>query len=288
MNVLVNNEKLDVTLEDEHTVGDVVRELAGWLTAQGMELQGITIDDEAVAFASSDDAWHDTTVNSIDTISLDATPHPARDPNTLMVLLELLTLLDRNLEQGTAESVTDALKEYQYARPTLARVLGVSTEADTPALAVIDRLAAQAEPDPSALEHDSEDTQGAQTATRTIIFELRERLAEAENPARQTAASAEALRAQMATLSDIAVMLQQGRDAEAMKHLLTFTELVEKLIRLGAWSSSDGGELNTYFGELIQAFEAQDTVLIGDLVEYEILPRVEALLDSYEEGAIPE
>lgn len=285
MNVLVNNEKIDVTLEDEHTVGDVVRELAGWLTAQGMELQGITIDDDAVALAASD-AWHDTTLNSINTISLDATLHPARDPNTLMVLLELLILLDRNLEQGTNDSVIDALKEYQYARPTLARVLGVSNEAETPALAAIDRLATQSDPDTPAMEHACEDTQGAHTATRAIIFELRERLAEAEDPARQTAATAEALRAQMVTLSDIAVMLQQGRDAEAMKHLLTFTELVEKLIRLGAWSGSDGDELNTCFGELIQAFEAQDTVLIGDLVEYEILPRVEALLDSHAEGAI--
>jgi hypothetical protein len=286
MNVLVNNEKIDVTLEDEHTIGDVVRELAGWLGSQGMELRAVTLDEEAVTLAEAD-TWRDATVNSVETIRLDATLHPARDHHTLMVLVELITLLDRNLEQGTKESVAEALKEYQYARPTLARVLGVSTEADTPVLAVIDRLAAQAEPDTAAHEHDSEDTQSAQTATRAILFELRERPAEVENPAKQTAASAEALRTQMATLNDIAVMLQQGRDSEAMKHLLTFTELFEKLIRLGAWTSSDGAELNTYFGELIQAFEAQDTVLIGDLVEYEILPRVEALLDSYEEGAIP-
>ncbi|MFP4509460.1 MAG: hypothetical protein ACLFNQ_04960 [Spirochaetaceae bacterium] len=287
MNVLVNDERIDVTLEDEHTVGDVVRELAGWLSTQGMELQGVTIDDEAVALQAAD-SWHETTVTSVDTINVNATLHPARDPKTLQVLLELLTLLERNLEQGTPESVNEALREYQYARPTLARVLGFSSEADTPALVAIDRLAAQANSKASASEHGPEEQHGAHTAARAIIFELRERLAEAENPARQTAATAEALRMQLAQLSDIAVMLQQGRDAEAMKHLLAFTELVEKLIRLGAWSSSDGDELNTYFGELIQAFEAQDTVLIGDLVEYEILPRVETLLDSFEEDAIPE
>ncbi|MFW6234068.1 MAG: hypothetical protein ACOC4I_01665, partial [Spirochaetota bacterium] len=156
MNVLVNDERIDVTLEDEHTVGDVVRELAGWLSTQGMELQGVTIDDEAVALQAAD-SWHETTVTSVDTINVNATLHPARDPKTLQVLLELLTLLERNLEQGTPESVNEALREYQYARPTLARVLGFSSEADTPALVAIDRLAAQANSKASASEHGSEE-----------------------------------------------------------------------------------------------------------------------------------
>ncbi len=284
MTVLVNNEKVDVTLENEHTVGDVVRELAGWLRDQGMELHAISLDDRKVALDATVD-WHDRTVDSVDTISLDAMMHPSRDPETLMILLELLGLIERNIEQGTRENLVEAMREYEYARPTLARALNVSTDTGVPALSILDDLAAQVKTDPDVFAADDDAARRTVTAASAVVLELASRLSEFQDPEQQLNVTREALRTQIGELSDIAVMLQQGRDADAMKQLLRFTELIEKLIRLGAWSQPEGSELNTFFGELIQAFEAEDTVLIGDLVEYEILPRIEALLDSDGEGS---
>ncbi|TVQ25929.1 MAG: hypothetical protein EA383_07055 [Spirochaetaceae bacterium] len=284
MTVLVNNEKVDVTLENEHTVGDVVRELAGWLRDQGMELHAISLDDKKVALDETV-GWHDRAVDSVETIALDAMMHPSRDPETLMILLELLGLIERNIEQGNRDNLVEAMREYEYARPTLARALNASADTGVPALSILDDLAAKVKNDPDVFTSDNDAARRTVTAASAVVLELAGRLSEFQNPEQQLNITREALRAQIAELSDIAVMLQQGRDADAMKQLLKFTELVEKLIRLGAWSHGEGSELNTFFGELIQAFEAEDTVLIGDLVEYEILPRIEALLDSDDAGS---
>jgi hypothetical protein len=42
-------------------------------------------------------------------------------------------------------------------------------------------------------------------------------------------------------------------------------------------------EMNGHLSELLEAFAAQDSVLIGDLMEYEVAPRLEQLGAALEE-----
>jgi hypothetical protein len=39
-------------------------------------------------------------------------------------------------------------------------------------------------------------------------------------------------------------------------------------------------ELNGILQELVEAFQSQDTVLIGDLLEYETVPRIQEILST--------
>jgi hypothetical protein len=62
-----------------------------------------------------------------------------------------------------------------------------------------------------------------------------------------------------------------------------FSELSQNLVRL-VFTISTGKEnedlqsfyreLNSVLSELLQAFETRDSVLIGDLMEYEVAPRL--------------
>jgi hypothetical protein len=81
-----------------------------------------------------------------------------------------------------------------------------------------------------------------------------------------------------------------------MDSILKFIELSQKLIRLYPILKENGlvdftkgnidgmsfgdfyGALNLVLNELSDAFAVEDSVLIGDLLEYEIAPRIEALL----------
>ena len=45
-------------------------------------------------------------------------------------------------------------------------------------------------------------------------------------------------------------------------------------------------ELNAVLGELIEAFQARDSVLIGDLMEYEMAPRLQTLRAFLNEHAV--
>ena len=74
-----------------------------------------------------------------------------------------------------------------------------------------------------------------------------------------------------------------------MRRLAGFTALVERLVRLyPAWAEAKEEELdqqrfeglNDVLQELVQALNDADSVLVGDLVEYEVVPKVEEFLES--------
>jgi len=73
-----------------------------------------------------------------------------------------------------------------------------------------------------------------------------------------------------------------------------FSELSQSLVRLVASIFPDNSnedleafyeELNGVLSELLEAFDAKDSVLIGDLMEYEIAPRLERLRKLLQELA---
>ncbi len=101
-------------------------------------------------------------------------------------------------------------------------------------------------------------------------------------------------------IGEVAVLLQTGKDRQAMETIIRFSELFQCLVRIFSSlkltaknHSRIGGksfdtfftELNLMLEELLEAFNHQDSVLIGDLLEYEIAPRLEELKD-FTEGSI--
>jgi hypothetical protein len=71
-----------------------------------------------------------------------------------------------------------------------------------------------------------------------------------------------------------------------MDTIVRFSELSQTLVRLVASIFPDNSneklqafyqDLNSVLSELLEAFAAKDSVLIGDLMEYEIAPRLEQL-----------
>ncbi len=96
-------------------------------------------------------------------------------------------------------------------------------------------------------------------------------------------------------LSEIPILLQTGNDGKVMDIIHAFAQDFESLCQsiplLGSISTRDVSELlvenipldqyppqlTPLLGELIEAIKSNDTVLIGDISEYELAPKVEAL-----------
>jgi len=132
----------------------------------------------------------------------------------------------------------------------------------------------------------------SRTADQLASF-FGERLAELKDPIGAMRSAAALFDAVKDDLAEVPVRLQTGRDAEAMKTMVIAVELINKTVRVlssfsrtveeagGAPILIDGatipdfyGSLNGVLRELAEAFEAKDGVLIGDLAEYEIRPRL--------------
>jgi hypothetical protein len=131
-----------------------------------------------------------------------------------------------------------------------------------------------------------------------------ERLAELRYPAGEMMTASALFEEKAAELADIPVLLQTGKEDQAMKAVLYFIEIFNKVIRIipelrrvgvdtssisvGGTAMADFyGSFNEVLRELTEAFEHKDAVLIGDLAEYEVLPRMRSFFAAMKE-ALPE
>ena len=129
---------------------------------------------------------------------------------------------------------------------------------------------------------------------------LKERISELSDPLGELIKTTKALKLSQAEINDISVMLQTGKDREALNSIIKFSELSQKTVRLypllknaeifdfeeilinDIKLSEYYNDLNEILSELIEAFTANDSVLIGDLLEYEVAPRLESLIGAFE------
>lgn len=101
-------------------------------------------------------------------------------------------------------------------------------------------------------------------------------------------------------LANLSIKLQSGKDKEAGLLISKLADFIENFCHLAALSmlfpqlyerlSIDGKKINDFFQEFSgilndfeQALSSQDTVLMGDLAEYEISPRLISIAKTIEE-----
>ncbi|HKK48429.1 MAG TPA: hypothetical protein VJ932_04995, partial [Alkalispirochaeta sp.] len=149
----------------------------------------------------------------------------------------------------------------------------------------------------SSFTDESRGRLSTRAAEVTQILQQRQReLLEPEHELRGTVA---ALQQILPSFEEIPTQLQSGREREALELVARFAELTRRLLRIlpvasaarpelsaitveGTPFSDSVNELNQLFLELEEAFGNSDMVLIGDVMEYELLPRLTALTAAIE------
>ena len=276
MTITINGDNIDFTLEKERTAGDVLQGISSWLEESGMLVSGIDLDGQAVIIADED--WKSTEIDSIGIMGIEAVGLREGRIRQLETARDYFVLLNRAAEDKDSKS----LKELSDGFPDLNRILPhLLGESSSPEIsgrlrAVLQEAGfptGEGEPDCDVLVRESE----------SIAMLLEKRRREIADAAGEARAAAAALAAVAAHLDDVAVNLQTGKDKAAMETIIVLTELLQALMRALSWreEASDTGEImNDMTGilaELEDALKASDTVLIGDLLEYEIKPRLEEL-----------
>ena len=122
-----------------------------------------------------------------------------------------------------------------------------------------------------------------------IIELISERLREFNNPKEELSASIKALVLLKDDMESVSLYLQSGKTNEATIIMTKLINLLQKILRILDFNMKDssitGGkniieftnELNDILTELVEGYESQDIVLIGDILEYELSPRIDDL-----------
>ncbi len=294
LQITVNNEKIDYSLEGETNLLAVLNGVRDWLNAEGFVLTAASSDEQELDLLE-EEKLQATGIEDIGTLHVTAQTALQKAYDDLTAVREFFRILKRAMVAQNSEAVAKILENYPYIQGGLDPLLDrQGLLSDSLSAARLDELLAACNlPGPG---DGSEEAQRQLFAfVDGIVGAIEKRLHEMENPNTELASAASRLRESVERLSEVSVMLQTGRDQEAMQEIVHFAELSSQIIRLYPSLKQAGGvdfasvevdgtsfpdfyaEFNGILGELIEAFGAEDSVLIGDLLEYEVSPRLEKL-----------
>lgn len=264
----INETPVDFTLEREKTFADLYLSLDAWARSQQLELFSVLADGRSLA---PDDA---VGLETLKTVDVEAIPKGSGTLARLALVTRFFTLA------AQADGPSAELKE-QYSA-----IRGIVPTLLSP---VTHRLA-----DAWDLLEGDWSQPGISDAAARVAREAAALHRELSDP---RAALAEALDQLESALpgEELAQLFQKGDDKEGFERILALFTAFENLTRRAelaletakadttAWNAFQE-DLRPFLGEARDALEAADQILLTDLLEYEIVPRLSAVRESLSSG----
>ncbi len=280
MTITINNSPLAFDTEGK-TVGAVISSLDAMIENEGqlivgIQLNGVAIDAQAVA------AMETRTAQESDNLELFTDSISVMKIKAIETLLELVETTKLEEAALLHENVLETWNQFKSVFSSLFSAEEISF------MDAFESFLRDASPKPKGVREE--------TIHRMEML-FAERLHETKDPEQAMRSAGNLFNALKQDLSAVPVRIQTGKDAEAMRTMVLTVELINKTVRIlpdfarrfdsaGAMSIGDKNiqefynDFNLVLRELMGAFEHKDSVLIGDLAEYEILPRMNQFFES--------
>jgi hypothetical protein len=303
MKILINDQPLDFTLENERSVGEIADGVSRWLDPAGLVITAGRLGGDVGAHTLDErEAWQDVPIDGVDEIGFTVEDHHTMQLTHLRTLHAYVAQLLSEDQVATAmEPLPDLLEGLRaILGGRHARVYGAQLQEWQQWLRTA--TANSAAPPPRAAIDER------LRALDELVVELESELSDPVGALRVHVGELSGARD---AIDDVAVWLQSGEDRRAMDTVVAFTDHTQQVMRslatviglqraqaavaepgeaaeIGATDEQpriDGKDLRSFYGELnghlreiTTAFEDVDSVLIGDLLEYEVGPRIDMLV----------
>ncbi|MDR2575832.1 MAG: hypothetical protein LBC52_05250 [Treponema sp.] len=267
MKIKINGVDADIKPENEKTIGEILSALDAWLTGTGHRLSGLNIDGKEIN-AQEMELSFSRGIETVDTVDISTTTLP----------------------QLVADSLGRTIQDIQDFQ-----TLGFDEKAgftDKWKTSPEGCLLAEQYPELFNWTIKTFSGEGCSPQVLTALFE--ERLCELLDPAGEMSRTAKIVDDICARLAEFPLDIQTGKDARAAETVNVFSGVAEKVFRVYHTLKIEGfpvteikvdampindyiTEFSKALQELLDAYEKRDTVLIGDLAEYEMAPRLRGL-----------
>ena len=263
MDIYINDAKAEVALDDEKTLGDIMAGIEAWISPTGNRIQKIMTNGKEVPADLLSSAF-DTQILDIERLDIYISAWIELASEALDALLASCL----ELEKASFEERTQILNDWKESAG--ARFLN----SDIPD---IYHLAGHV-------------FSGDGLSVKDFSLVIEERLRELMDPWKETSDSEALVELVSTRLEEFPLDMQTGKDQRAAETIQLFSQIVAKLLRIFSIHKSEGRLLETFviddrpaltfieefngvLNELSQAYESKDTVLTGDIAEYELAPR---------------
>ena len=264
MKIFINDKPAEIALDTEKTLGDVMTGIEQWISPTGNRIQRICIDDRDIEGDALTEAFG---LDIKDIGKLDIYIRSWRE-----FAAEALGTL-RDYCEISGKSAFDERRQIFEAWTRSAAVRFLKTDI----------------PDIWGLANRAMSGEGLLPAELALIVE--ERLREIADPWEEINKAGSQVEIVAARMEEFSLDMQTGKDRRAAETVQLFSQIGEKLFRVFFIYRSEGLSMDTFviddlparvfieefnaaLRELSLAYENRDTVLAGDIAEYELAPRL--------------
>ncbi|MDR0707639.1 MAG: hypothetical protein LBF60_07170 [Treponema sp.] len=275
MEILINGQDAGIILENEKTIGDLLAGIENWLDGTGSRISGVILDAEPVQVEDIPAAF-ERELSGFQSVNI-----------------RISSLRDFAIEAlMSAKSALEASEDASFEEK---RMIRADFESSAAANFLKEQLGDIAKSVDASLAGEGLSPTGA-------LKLLEERVREFEDPKREIINCSVLVSEIVSRLEDLPLDLQTGKDKRALETTRLFSHITEKLLRLLSLLKQTGLEIDAIaidsvpltrfiddftnaLNELLAAYEAKDTVLTGDLSEYEMAPRLVSFYSTLKDAA---
>ncbi|MCL2043245.1 MAG: hypothetical protein FWG89_03800 [Treponema sp.] len=267
MKIRINDADADILLETEKNVGEILCALESWLTGSGHRLSGLCIDGETIN-SSAMETCFSREIDKINTLDIFTSSLPELIAESLFCVLREINAY----ETATYEEKNQFAENWK----------------DSPEACLL------AEQCPDIFSWTTQTFAGEGSGTQALRSITEERIRELQDPAGETGRIQLLVSDICTRLEEFSLDIQTGKDSRAAETVNFFSGVAEKIFRIYNILIMEGypvkeimvdttpideyiSEFSTALGELLAAYEQSDSVLVGDIAEYEMAPRLRKL-----------
>ena len=278
MQIFVDNKELDFQLEKEKTLKEVIDALNSWLSSENYFITGLTVDSRETDPENSD-ILKSLKVENISDIKLTTANFLELKLSQLDAVQQYFILVINNIDAGSPESLIKVLDDYKNIKP----LLKIN----------IDKIYENSKGFIESILENKSDIESSfndiRVFSENIIIVAETRKNEIISPETELVKLKEQFMKTSEDAGNVSILLQTGKDKEAMNTVIEFVEFLRKFSRILSildikktvpLKKDSIQEFNSMLSELCSAIENSDSVLTGDLLEYEIVPVVENILSG--------
>jgi hypothetical protein len=270
MNIYINEKPADISLDTEKNIGEVISGIEQWLSSSGSRIRKISLDNKDIPVEALGDTFG-ISVNDIRKLDVFVDPWREFAAEALENLYEACKLYDKAAFDERKKTFAE-WEESPSARFLLSDI-----------------------PDIYYLAKRTLSGEGISTGDFAALIE--ERLRELANPVEELDKSTAGIELITGRLEELPLDMQTGKDQRAAETIQLFSKMGEKLFRIFFIFKSEGlspedftidglsakifvEDFISTLKELSSAYETKDTVLVGDIAEYELAPRLMKLFSA--------
>jgi len=274
MTIRINQIAVDFALERERTFADLTASLRAWANSQNLAVLGILADGKALG---PDDQ---VSLADISEVDVEAVPVGERDLARVAVLARFFSLLAQGWERRDQTLISVLQQEFSSVREAVFPLLSPIAPRLLPPLKILDGPWT--------------DSEALAQAALKVAREVENIRWELQNPVHALAATFDALEESLDHLDALAGLFQRGMDKDGLDLIVRLFTAYEDLGRRAGLArrgkesmTTEWAKFNTELQPFLQeaggALEAGDYILLTDLLEYEVTPRLRSVRKLFPE-----